>query len=105
MSCTRKRNINARPTEYRRKTMNEERIAAPDLFNAEPQNLPGDTAKKANIFESDFDAEKKEAEAQANNNANNLDRSNSEAALIRQAKHFQYRLQFSADQVTGSLFK
>ena len=103
-AALRKRNINARPTEYRRKTMNEERIAAPDLFNNEPQNLPGDTAKKTNIFESDFEAEKKEAQAQANINANNAEKGNSEPALIRQAKHFNYRLQFSADQVTGSLF-
>ena len=63
-----------------------------------------DTAKKANIFESDFEAEKKDQNDPANNNGNYVAKENSEAALIRQAKHFNYRFQFSADQVTGSLF-
>jgi len=100
----RKRNINARPTEYRRKTMNEERISAGEAFNNQPQNLLEDTTKKANVFESDFEAEKKDQKDPANNNGNYVAKENSEAALIRQAKHFNYRFQFSADQVTGSLF-
>jgi hypothetical protein len=47
---------------------------------------------------------KKDQKDPANNNGNYVAKENSEAALIRQAKHFNYRFQFSADQVTGSLF-
>lgn len=99
-NALRKRNVNARPTQYRKKLVDEARIAG-----REQPILPqaADTTQKAkDLFESEFDSEaKKDAPAKV---FEGKEETPAELSLIRKAKRFDYKLKFSVDQLTGSLF-
>lgn len=100
-NALRRRNINARPTDFRRKTIEAARIASGDAIINQP-SATDSTKKQENIFDSEFGADK--------NDSAGLGRtypgisSERESSVLDKAKRFDYNLKFSVDQVTGSLF-
>ncbi len=98
-----KRNVIPRPTDYRRRTTEAARLASGEALNTVPLTSGSDSSRApANIFESEFGAEKidsaarqRELETAANTR---------EPSVLEKAKRYNYKLKFGVDQVTGSLF-
>ncbi len=100
-NALRKRNVNPRPTDFRRRTLDQLRVAQGDALKYPQQARPADTSANQNIFESEFNAEKADsALVDIINNAGPLE----QPSLLKQAGRFNYRLKFAVEQVTGSLF-
>ncbi|MEJ7769469.1 MAG: hypothetical protein WKF89_16745, partial [Chitinophagaceae bacterium] len=97
-----RRNVNARPTEYRRKTTEALRIASGEAILFKPASSGTDTTQKKNIFESEFGAEKTDS-ASLGRMYPGI-RNDSELSVLDKAKRFDYKLKFGVDQLTGSLF-
>lgn len=99
-TALRRRNVNSRPTDYRRKTIEAARIASGEALPVSP--LPGvDSTRKKDIFESEFGAEKPDTSAKGRIfNGEAIAR----PTVLDRAKRYDYTLKFSLDQVTGSLF-
>ncbi len=95
----RRRNVNARPTEYIKKLMEQERIKRNEAtFYKEGQKDPADTAAK-DIFQTEFDNEKKDSAAVQNIfEAETLP---AEDPVLKAARLYDYRLKFSSDYVVA----
>ena len=96
----RRRNLNTKPTDYRRKTIEAERMKSGETvqFN---QNQDSDTTqKKADVFETEFGNENTDS-ASAGRTYSGVSR---ELSILEKSKRYDYRLKFSVEQVTGSLF-
>ena len=104
----RRRNINPRPTEYRRKTIIAEQAAsgAAIQFN-KPGAAPSDSVRKVNdIFETGFEKDKKDsASTQQPPGAEGAEikvpEVKEEEPVLKKAKLFDYKLKFSIDNFTG----
>lgn len=98
-----RRNVNPKPTEYRRKT-----IASAKLSGGQDMQtiIPGDTAvrKKNDAFETGFETEKPDS-AGGNKPATVVDPFQEpepeKVSVLQKAKLFPYRLKFSMDNFTG----
>ncbi len=95
----RKRSINARPTDYVRRMITEERLAGAD--NVQVQQT-ADTTKNNNQFQNEFENEKKDSSGTTDTASSAL--SQTEIVIPRidyvsQAKLFDYKLKFEADYV------
>ncbi len=95
----RKRNINPRPTDFRRRTIDEARLAAGNALQFQQPEV-ADTSNKV-IFDTEFDNEPVDTSAAARAA---LEAEEQQPSILKKAGRFQYRLKFSVDQVTGSLF-
>src|SRR5205085_10642640 len=95
--------INPRPTEFRRKELEASRIAGGEALKFKSA-MPGavDTAKKKDVFESEFGNEK--IDSAAVKKANEAVANERPPSVLDKAKRFDYKLKFAIDQVTGSLF-
>ncbi|MDR3716319.1 MAG: hypothetical protein P4L51_26235 [Puia sp.] len=90
-----KRNLNARMTDYRKKTVIESQITnAGELKSLKPHI---DTAKKLDFFESEFDKEKKDTGTSARRPSVQQPVASREDPILRKAKLFDYKLKFSVD--------
>lgn len=97
-SALKKRNINPRPTDYRRKTIEADRIAAAKAAKAaEDANNP-DATKKDNAFETGFENEKKDSSSrrEAEDRFNSLP-----PTILAKAKRYDYKLKFFGDNVSA----
>ena len=93
-----KRNINPQPTDFRRKTIETERIANAQAARL-TQAAAADTTKKKDAFENEFENEKKEAKPA---NGVNDDRFSSlPPSVLNKAKHYDYKLKFFGDNVSA----
>lgn len=97
-----RRNINARPTEYRRKTTEALRISSGEAMKFKPAALGTDSSKKKDVFESEFGAEKADSTS-LGKIYQGIGR-DKELSVLDKAKRFDYKLKFGVDQLTGSLF-
>ncbi|MEO5996383.1 MAG: hypothetical protein ABIN89_06640, partial [Chitinophagaceae bacterium] len=97
-----KRNINARPTEFRRKTIAESRLAGGEALKFKAPSGGSDSAKRKDIFESEFGNEKVDS-VEIKKMAEQAERDRP-LTVLDKAKRFDYKLKFAVDQVTGSLF-
>lgn len=99
-STLKKRNINPRPTDFRRRTMDQMRVNQQKAILLQ-RPAASDTSAKAAEFESEFANEKTDSVQQQL-----IARAQEEKApsILKKAGRFDYKLKFSADQVTGSLF-
>lgn len=96
-----KRNINPRPTDFRRKTIEADRIATAKAVQL-TQAAVADTAKKKDAFENEFENEKKDSSAAAISNTVNDDRFSSlPPSVLTKAKHYDYKLKFFGDNVSA----
>ena len=100
-NALRRRNVIARPTDYRRRTIEASRIANGDALQLTPR-AGADSAKKKDVFESEFGAEKTDTTATRGRIFSG--ESVAKVSVLDRAKRFDYTLKFSVDQVTGSLF-
>jgi hypothetical protein len=101
-SALKRRNINAKPTEYRRKTIQEERMSKGEALKSLPDMPLGDsTQKPKDFFETEFAPEKPDTSA-----TGEISRAEEpvHSTVLERAKRYDYRLKFGIDQVTGSLF-
>ncbi|MDE3250054.1 MAG: hypothetical protein KGO82_15430, partial [Bacteroidota bacterium] len=97
-SALKKRNVNPRPTDYRRKTIEADRIAAAKAAKAaEDANNP-DATKKDNAFETGFENEKKDSSSrrEAEDRFNSLP-----PTILAKAKRYDYKLKFFGDNVSA----
>lgn len=97
-SALKKRNVNPRPTDYRRKTIEADRIAAAKAAKAaEDANNP-DATKKDNAFETGFENEKKDSSSrrEAEDRFNSLP-----PTILTKAKRYDYKLKFFGDNVSA----
>ncbi|MBE7173392.1 MAG: hypothetical protein INR73_22660 [Williamsia sp.] len=99
-NALRRRNVNSRPTDYRRRTIEAARIASGEALPVSP--LRGvDSTRKKDVFESEFGAERPDTSAKGRVfNGEAIAR----PTILDRAKRYDYTLKFSLDQVTGSLF-
>jgi hypothetical protein len=95
----RRRNINPKPTEYRRKTIAVAQTASGQALQFRPE---GDTARNDNIFETGFE---KDTSKPATTSQLNIDLEPRQAAdeesVLKKAKRFDYKLKFSLDNFSG----
>lgn len=89
-----KRNVNARPTEYMRKVIAEQKAATGKAIQ---YNKGSDTAKKAvSSFQSEFADEKPDSNAIRNkNNSGALPKT----SVLTRSRLFDYRMKFNSDNV------
>ncbi len=96
----RRRNVNARPTDFRRKTIEAARIASGEALIFRPES--DSTLKSKDLFESEFGSEKPDSATLGRQfQGVSEDR---ELSVLEKSKRFDYKLKFAIDQVTGSLF-
>jgi hypothetical protein len=97
----RRRNINPRPTEFRRKTITAAQTAGGQAiqFRAE---TPSDSAKKnTDIFETGFEKDKSDSAARSVTPISEATGMPEEENILRKAKRFDYKLKFSMDNFSG----
>ncbi|WP_276479965.1 hypothetical protein [Paraflavitalea pollutisoli] len=100
-----RRNVNPKPTEYRRKTITSAKLAGGQDMQT---IIPGDTnqpaRKKNDAFETGFETEKPDS-VSANKPATVVDPFQEvepeKVSVLQKAKLFPYRLKFSMDNFTG----
>ncbi|HQD09783.1 MAG TPA: hypothetical protein PLQ65_08965 [Flavihumibacter sp.] len=99
-AALRKRSVNPRPTDYRKRTMDQQRVTMSQAL-LYPQAPKTDTSK-ATQFETEFAEEKRDSSLP------HIDRAAEQAeenpSILNKAGRFDYKLKFSVDQITGSLF-
>lgn len=99
----RKRNVNPRPTDYRKRSMDQQRVIIGDALKYPQLKQPSDTTKPKNEFETEFSEEKGDsALMRLIEQAQQTETETS--SMLKKAGRFDYRLKFSVEQVTGSLF-
>jgi hypothetical protein len=102
----RKRNLNPRPTEYRRKTIIAEQAASGAAIQFNKPNAQQDSVRKINdIFETGFEKEKKDS-AQSQQQPPGaaiqiITEQKGEEPILKKAKLFDYKLKFSIDNFSG----
>ncbi|MEJ7737725.1 MAG: hypothetical protein WKF97_09890 [Chitinophagaceae bacterium] len=102
-NALRRRNVNVKPTDYRRKTIESERISSGEAIRFNPAETNADTAaKRTNAFETEFDTEKTDS-ARLGTRFEGVS-NDRQLTVLDKAKRYDYKLKFAIDQVTGSLF-
>ncbi|MBC8033517.1 MAG: hypothetical protein H7Y03_05190 [Chitinophagaceae bacterium] len=93
-----RRNVNPRPTEYRRKTIDALRLATGDRIDEIPA-LKDTTS--TNVFETEFENDKTSATTPV---IPGITVNEQETSVLAKAKHYDYTWKFAVDQTTTSLF-
>ncbi|HYJ38233.1 MAG TPA: hypothetical protein VEV87_06435, partial [Chitinophagaceae bacterium] len=99
-NALRKRNVTARPTDFRKKTMMEAQLESGQAIQFEPSD--SDTSRnKDDFFESEFDKEKRDSAR-----VGRVVQAEEEVpeTVLSRARLFDYRLKFSIDNFSGNLF-
>lgn len=92
-----RRNVNQRPTEYRRKTVEAARLANVTSSMYAPTKTTEEPPKKGEVFETEFDNEKKDSTA-----LNSIAVPEApEPSMISKVKHYDYKLKFFIDNVSA----
>ncbi len=98
-STLKKRSINPRPTDFRRKTIEAARIAA--AASSKYTRPAEDTAsRKKDIFETEFENEKKDSTAKKPV-VTKEEEEKAPPSILRKAKHYDYKLKFFIDNVSS----
>ncbi len=98
-SLLKRRNVNPRPTDYRKRTIDALRVATGDLIQNIPP--PKDSTSNKNVFETEFENDKTTA---VQPNAPIVTTQPEEPGVLAKAKHYDYKLKFAIDQTSTSLF-
>ncbi|MGZ5248520.1 MAG: hypothetical protein ACXWCR_15540, partial [Flavitalea sp.] len=96
-TALRRRNVNPRPTDFRKKTISDQETANGRAlqFNNQPGAV-NDTSKNKDVFETEF-----EQDTAANRPLITIDEGPTETVLSK-AKLFDYKLKFSVDNFSGA---
>ncbi len=97
-SSLKKRNVNPRPTDFRRKTIEADRIAAAKAAKAAEDAGNPDSTKKDNAFETGFENDKRDSTSrrEAEDRFNSLP-----PTILSKAKRYDYKLKFFGDNVSA----
>ena len=101
-NALKKRNVTARPTDFRKKTMLEAQLSSGQALQFQEQQ--SDTSKNQDFFESEFDKEKKRDTAKSGVGRVVTAEETQQQTVLGKAKLFDYRLKFSVDNFSGNLF-
>jgi hypothetical protein len=96
-NALKRRNINPKPTEYRKKTITAAQTAGGEAIQFKGPEGSDSTKKDADIFETGFEKEKKPDPV--NNNVS--PEAQQEESILKKAKLFDYKLKFSMDNFSG----
>jgi Tol biopolymer transport system component len=91
-----KRNLNPKPTEYRRKLVEQARIAAAEKAHNEDTTPTDTTNKNKNIFETEFGKDSSAVAVDVNEST-----LQTPPSVLVKAKQFDYKLKFFIDNVNG----
>ncbi|MDQ6815037.1 MAG: hypothetical protein M3040_14980 [Bacteroidota bacterium] len=94
----RRRNVNARPTDYMKKMMSERRAEEGKAVIA-PNTDTATTAAPGAVFQSEFENEKKDSSARANPAAQPV----AQETVLQRSKLLNYRWKFSNDYIVGGV--
>lgn len=97
-NALKRRNINARPTEYRKKTMIQNQLESGQSIEITP--AAGDSARANDFFESEFDRERRRDSTRQNRVVGT--EPVVQETVLSKAKLFDYRLKFSVDNFSGT---
>lgn len=95
-NALKRRNINARPTDYRKRTIDARRVAEAEKI----EDIQAVKDKQPDFFESEFKNDKTTQRADQAPDA----AADKQGIVLKQAKNFAYRLKFAVDNTTTSLF-
>lgn len=95
-AALRRRNINPRPTDYRRKKIAEAQTSSGEAIQTDRQNN-ADTSRS--IFESEFEQDSSDA-ATTQQRVEEL--AQQEESILKKARLFDYKLKFSIDNFSGA---
>ncbi|WP_240312707.1 hypothetical protein [Flavihumibacter solisilvae] len=102
-NALKRRNVNPRPTDYRRRSIDKMRVASGEALKFQVPDSTTDSARNAvSEFESEFGRDK--ADSAIQQMITRGQQEESQPSVLKRAGRFDYRLKFSVDQVTGSLF-
>ncbi|MBZ5858497.1 TolB-like translocation protein [Flavihumibacter profundi] len=101
-NALKKRNINPRPTDFRKRTIDQLRVSQKEAQQLQKAAGVDSTKKDQPEFESEFNNEKADSAIMDMIAKGRKDEQN--PSVLNKAGRFDYKLKFSADQVTGSLF-
>ncbi len=94
----RKRNVNARPTEYMRRFMEQARAASGKAISYQTKDSA--TLRKK-VFQSEFDEEKKDTAVAAKDDTGGPDDANT--SILEKARLYNYKWKFGADYVLSGV--
>lgn len=97
-NALRRRNVTARPTDYRKKTMIQAQLAGGEAVQLNTQAADS-AAKRPDFFESEFDNQRTDS-ARAKRVVQGQDVR--EETVLGKAKLFDYKLKFSVDNFSGN---
>ncbi|MBC7848503.1 MAG: hypothetical protein H7Y31_02145 [Chitinophagaceae bacterium] len=95
----RRRNINPRPTDYRKQTIADAQLAEGEQIDYRDENKVADTSSKAkDFFDTGFESEKEDSirKAERINEATEVE------SVLKRAKLFDYKLKFAADNFSAA---
>ena len=95
-NALRKRNVNPKPTEYRKKTLIQDQLAGGQARKYSVPT-PADTAKKVDAFESEFEKDPNDTATVLYQNLKPK-----EEPVLERAKLFPYKLKFSVDNFSSA---
>jgi hypothetical protein len=98
-AALRKRNVNPKPTDYRKRTITEDVMSGGRAIQFEQPSA--DTTGKKNAFESEFEKEGTDSTRPVAP-AVSQPLEPEEESVLKRAKLFDYKLKFSADNFSGS---
>jgi len=96
-NALRRRNINSKPTEYRRKKIADAQTSSGEAIQLENQNNLSDTSRS--IFETEFEKDSSDV-LSIQQRIDEL--AQKEESVIKKAKLFDYKLKFSVDNFSGA---
>lgn len=100
-TALRRRNVNPKPTEYRKRTITDEIMQSGRAIEARPEVVDS-LRKTSDIFESEFEKEKADSSRPGAVIQQEAAVESVRAAVLRKAKLFDYKLKFSADNFSGA---
>jgi hypothetical protein len=97
-----RRNINARPTEYVKHLMEEDRKAhSKTTFFQKPEAKPADSSGKSDLFQTEFDNTSRDTALRGIENLNEMLGRPKEEPVLQSARLYDYKLRFSSDYVVA----
>jgi len=96
-NALRRRNINARPTDYRRRKIAEAQTSSGEAIRNE--NLNNGTDSSRTIFETEFEKDTSDA-VTIQERSNEI--AQQEESILKKARLFDYKLKFSVDNFSGA---
>jgi hypothetical protein len=97
-AALRRRNVNPRPTEYRKKTIADAQLAEGEEIEYRSDPAAADSSKNKDFFDTGFEKEKTDSVTEA---ARRLEIEQPESVL-KKARLFDYKLKFSADNFSAA---